>query len=149
MAVVPLMPAGMVEDRNRQTEEESKEKDTHRQILEVAERLFRQIGFQKPRVADIARELNMSTANVYRFFGAKSEINQAVCLDLLGRIEAEAEKIAASRGTAAQRMRNLVTSVEKAHSKLYMSDRKLHELIAAAITENWTISSTGATRPSS
>ncbi len=122
-----------------QTEKESKEKDTHRQILEVAERLFRQIGFQKTRVADIARELNMSTANVYRFFGAKSEINQAVCLDLLGRIEAEAEKIAASRGTAAQRMRNLVASVEKAHSKLYMSDRKLHELIAAAITENWMI----------
>ncbi len=122
-----------------QTEKESKEKDTHRQILEVAERLFRQIGFQKTRVADIARELNMSTTNVYRFFGAKSEINQAVCLDLLGRIEAEAEKIAASRGTAAQRMRNLVASVEKAHSKLYMSDRKLHELIAAAITENWTI----------
>jgi Tetracyclin repressor-like, C-terminal domain len=49
------------------------------------------------------------------------------------------EKIAASRGTAAQRMRNLVASVEKAHSKLYMSDRKLHELIEAAVTENWTI----------
>jgi hypothetical protein len=33
----------------------------------------------------------------------------------------------------------LVASVEKAHSKLYMSDRKLHELIEAAMTENWTI----------
>ena len=36
-------------------------------------------------------------------------------------------------------MRNLIGSVEKTHSKLYMSDRKLHELIAAAITENWTV----------
>ena len=122
-----------------QAEEESKEKDTHRQIVEVAERLFRQIGFQRTTLADIARELHMSKSNVYRFFAAKSGINEAVCLDLLGRIEAEAEKIAASRGTAAQRMRNLVASVEKAHSKLYMSDRKLHELIAAAITENWTV----------
>jgi AcrR family transcriptional regulator len=122
-----------------QAEKESKEKDTHRQIVEVAERLFRQIGFQKTMVADIARELHMSPANVYRFFGAKSEINAAVCKDILGKIEAEAEKIAASRGTAAQRMRNLVASVEKAHSKLYMSDRKLHELIEAAMTENWTI----------
>jgi AcrR family transcriptional regulator len=121
-----------------QAEKEFKEK-THRQIVEVAERLFRQIGFQKTRVADIARELHMSPANVYRFFAAKSEINDAVCLDLLGRIEAEAEKIGASRGTAAQRMRNLIGSVEKTHSKLYMSDRKLHELIAAAITGNWTI----------
>src|SRR5438132_13012704 len=80
----------------------------------------------------------MSTANIYRFFAAKSEINEAVCLDLLGRIEAEAEKIAAARGTAAQRMRNLIGSVEKTHSQLYMSDRKLHELIEAAMTENWT-----------
>ena len=122
-----------------QAEKESKEKDTHRQIVEVAERLFRQIGFQKTMVADIARELHMSPGNVYRFFATKSEINEAVCLDILGRIEAEAEKIAASRGTAAQRMRNLIGSVEKTRSKLYMSDRKLHELIAAAITENWTI----------
>ena len=45
-------------------------------------------------VADIARELHMSPANVYRFFAAKSEINEAVCMDLLGKIEAEAEKIA-------------------------------------------------------
>jgi AcrR family transcriptional regulator len=121
-----------------QAEKESKEK-TRRQIVEVAERLFRQLGFQKTVVADIARELRMSTANVYRFFAAKSEINEAVCLDLLGRIEAKAGKIAASRGTAAQRMRNLIASVEKAHCKQYMFDRKLHELIEAGMTENWTI----------
>jgi hypothetical protein len=33
----------------------------------------------------------------------------------------------------------LIGSVEKTHSKLYTSDRKLHELIAAATTENWTV----------
>jgi AcrR family transcriptional regulator len=137
MAVVPLMPGG--DGRNMQAEEESKEKNTHRQIVEVAERLFRQLGFQKTMVADIAHELHMSTASIYRFFAAKSKINEAVCLDLLGMIEAEAEKIAVSRGTAAQRMRNMIGSVEKTHSKLSMSDQKLHELIAAAITENWPV----------
>ena len=121
------------------TEKETKGKDTRRLIVEVAERLFRQLGYQKTTVADIARELHMSPANVYRFFGAKSEINAAVCMDLLGKIEAEAGKIAASRGTALQRMRNLVASIEKAHYKQYMFDRKLHELIEAAVTENWTI----------
>jgi hypothetical protein len=59
---------------------------------------------------------------------------------LLGKIEAEARKIAVSRGTTAvQRMCNLVTSVKKAHCKQYMFDRKLHELIEAAMIENWTI----------
>src|SRR5256886_3081403 len=121
------------------TEKEARGKDTRRLIVDVAERLFRQIGFQKTTVADIARELHMSPANVYRFFAAKSEINEAVCMDLLGKIEAEAEKIAASRGTAAQRIRNLFGSVEKTHTKQYMFDRKLHDLIEAAITENWVI----------
>ncbi len=121
------------------TEKEAKGKDTRRLIVEVAERFFRQLGYQKTTVADIARELRMSPANVYRFFGAKSEINAAVCMELLGKIEAEAGKIAVSRGTALQRMRNLIVSVEKAHYKQYMLDRKLHELIEAAMIENWAI----------
>jgi AcrR family transcriptional regulator len=109
-----------------------KRKDTRRLIIEVAERLFRQIGFQKTTVADIARELHMSSANVYRFFGAKSDIDEAVSMDLLSKIEAEAEKIAASRGTAAQKIRNLFVSVEKTHHKLFMFERKLHDLICTA-----------------
>ena len=44
------------------------ESDTRERILAVAERLFRQIGYQKTTVADIAKELRMSPANVYRFF---------------------------------------------------------------------------------
>src|SRR3984893_7347154 len=45
------------------TEKEAKGKDTRHLIVEVAERLFRQLGFQKTTVADIARELHMSPAN--------------------------------------------------------------------------------------
>ena len=133
-------PADVRQDgKTMRTERESKEKETHNLIVEVAERLFRQIGFQKTTVADIARELHMSPGNVYRYFTAKSEINKAVCMDLLGEIEAEAEKIAASRSTATQRIRNLIGAVEKTHHKQYMFDRKLHDLIDAAISENWAI----------
>lgn len=128
-----------LENPSMRVEKEAKGKDTYRMIVEVAERLFRQLGFQKTTVADIARELRMSPANVYRFFSAKSEINAAVCKDLLESIEEEAEKIAQSRGTAAQKLRNLVSSVESAHYKRFMYDRKLHELIEAAVTENWSI----------
>jgi AcrR family transcriptional regulator len=81
----------------------------------------------------------MSAANVYRFFAAKSEITEAVCMDLLGKIEAEAEKIAASRSTATQRIRNLFGAVENIHYKQYVSDRKLYDLIEASISENWAI----------
>jgi AcrR family transcriptional regulator len=37
-------------------------------ILEVAEEHFRSIGYHKTSVADIASELGMSPANVYRSF---------------------------------------------------------------------------------
>ena len=115
----------------------SKEKDTYKLIVEVAERLFREIGFQKTTVADIAREIGMSSANVYRFIAAKSELNEAVCLNLLAKIEAEAEKIAASRSTAAQRLRDLIGTVETIYLEQYVRDRKLYDLIEASITEKW------------
>src|SRR5712675_30352 len=47
------------------------EPDTRERILVVAERLFREIGYQKTTVADIAKVLRMSPANVYRFFDSK------------------------------------------------------------------------------
>jgi AcrR family transcriptional regulator len=125
--------------QNVRTERESKEKNTHKLIIEVAGSLFRQIGFHKTTIADIARELRMSPANVYRFFETKSDINKAVCMDLLGKIEAEAEKIATSCGAATQRIRNLISAIEKAHHKHYTFDRKLHDLKNAAISENWAI----------
>jgi AcrR family transcriptional regulator len=115
----------------------SKDEDTYKLIVEVAERLFREIGFQKTTVADIAREIGMSSANVYRFLAAKSEINEAVCLNLLGKIETEAEKIAASSGTGTQKLRNLIGTVETIHFKQYVRDRKLYDLIEASITKKW------------
>jgi len=40
------------------------EPDTRERILVVAERLFRQIGYQKTTVADIAKELRMSLLRI-------------------------------------------------------------------------------------
>jgi AcrR family transcriptional regulator len=119
------------------TKRKSKEEDTYKLIVEVAERLFREIGFQKTTVADIAREIGMSPANIYRFLAAKSEIKEAVCLSLLGKIEIEAEKIAASRDTATQKLRNLIGTVETIHFKQYVRDRKLYDLIEASVTKKW------------
>lgn len=116
-----------------------KEVDTHLNIVEVAERLFRQIGFQKTTVADIARELQMSPANVYRFFGAKAEINEAVGRRILREIEDAVEEIARLPGPAEKKLRNVVGSIEKLNAQRFMSDRKLHELFETAYDENWPI----------
>jgi AcrR family transcriptional regulator len=106
-------------------------------IIATAERLFRQFGFQKTTVADIARELRMSPANIYRFFSAKSEINAAVARLLMGEVETAAEAIAAGPGAAAERLRRLVVSSQAMNMERYVVDRKIHDMVEAAIQENW------------
>jgi AcrR family transcriptional regulator len=127
----------MLSGMHKLSEGRTEQKDTRMRIIEVAERLFQQIGFQKTVVADIARELRMSPANVYRFFANKSEINEAVCLNLLGKIETEAKKIAASDGAAAQKVRNLFGTVETILLEKYRVDPKLYDLIEASMTKKW------------
>ena len=58
---------------------DSSRQDNITRILDSAERLFRHYGYGKTTVADVARDLGMSTANIYRFFASKTEIHQAVC----------------------------------------------------------------------
>jgi AcrR family transcriptional regulator len=116
---------------------EDKEKDTRRSIIEVAERLSRQIGFQKTTVADIARELHMSPANIYRFFASKSEINEAVCQQILGEVEAAVESIAASATPPSQRVRAIIGAIEGHNAHRLLSDHKLHEMVESAVSENW------------
>jgi len=72
------------------------EPDTRERILVVAERLFRQLGYQKTTVADIAKELRMSPANVYRFFDSKKSIHEGVCRVLMGEVE-EAGRVIQAR----------------------------------------------------
>jgi AcrR family transcriptional regulator len=117
----------------------AKENDQRCRIIETAERLFRQLGFQKTTVGDIARELRMSPANVYRFFATKSEINGAVARQLIGEVEEAAEKIAAGEGTAAERLRNVIKTNEVMSAERYISDRKLHDMVDVALTEKWPI----------
>jgi AcrR family transcriptional regulator len=117
----------------------TKEKDQRQQIVETAERLFREIGFQKTTVADIARALRMSPANIYRFFGSKSEINAEVARLLMGEVETEAEQIATGAGPACERMRALIKTTEAMNSERYIGDRKLHDMVEVALNEQWPI----------
>src|SRR6266851_3695750 len=71
------------------------EPDTRERILVVAERLFREIGYQKTTVADIAKVLRMSPANVYRFFDSKKAIHEGVARSLMGEVEDAAQTIGA------------------------------------------------------
>jgi AcrR family transcriptional regulator len=115
------------------------EPDTRERILVVAERLFREIGYQKTTVADIAKVLRMSPANVYRFFDSKKAIHEGVARTLMGGVEDAAQAIATRRGSAASRLRELMTTIHRMNSERYIGDSKLHEMVEIAMEESWEV----------
>src|SRR4051794_3283257 len=108
-------------------------------ILVVAERLFREIGYQKTTVADIAKVLRMSPANVYRFFDSKKAIHEGVARGLMGEVEAAAKTIALAPGPAARRLRELIGTINRMNSERYIGDSKLHEMVEIAMQESWNV----------
>jgi len=115
------------------------ETDIRERILEVAERLFRQLGYQKTTVADIAKELRMSPANVYRFFDSKKAIHEGVCRLLMGGVDVEVRRIADAPGPAVPRLRELLKTVHRMNSERFVGDSKLHEMVEIAMEENWEV----------
>ena len=118
---------------------ENVETDTRERILVVAERLFREIGYQKTTVADIAKVLRMSPANVYRFFDLKKAIHEGVARVMMGGVEDAAQAIAAKRGPAASRLRELMTTIHRMNRERYVGDSKLHEMVEIAMEESWQV----------
>jgi len=115
------------------------EQDTRERILVVAERLFRQLGYQKTTVADIAKELRMSPANVYRFFDSKKSIHEGVARTLMSGVEDAAAAIMAKPGSAAPRLRELIITIHRMNSERYVGDNKLHEMVEIAMEESWEV----------
>jgi AcrR family transcriptional regulator len=116
-----------------------------RRIVQVASRLHREIGFRKTTVADIARGASMSPANVYRFFPSKQAIEEAVVADLFEHVCAAAT-FAARGGSALERLTAALRAISQLHEHRLKTDSKQHELIAAAVGENWAVALSYADR---
>lgn len=110
---------------------------TRARIADAAEALFRQIGYQKTSVADIAKACAMSPANVYRFFPSKSAINEAITHRLLDIVGCELEGISAGGGSAAERLRATARHLYLRDVELFFNEKRMHDMVGAAMTEHW------------
>jgi AcrR family transcriptional regulator len=115
----------------------TKPDDTRARIMDAAEALFRRLGFAKTAVADIAAELKMSPANVYRFFPSKNAIIEAICQRCLGECEERAWAVARSRGSAAERSERLVLEILAYHKENHLTDQRVNDMVLAAIELSW------------
>ena len=115
------------------------ETDVRERILVTAERLFREIGYQKTTVGDIAKTLRMSPANVYRFFDSKKSITAGVARRLMGDVEQALQVIVRKPDGATARLRELFETMHRMNRERYAGDSKMHEMVAVAMEENWDV----------
>ncbi|APO69324.1 TetR family transcriptional regulator [Rhizobium mongolense] len=106
-------------------------------ILDAAERLFRHYGYGKTTVADVARDLGMSPANIYRFFASKVEIHQAICGRMLAASYKQAYDICHLPINASERLRRFVYGQYQMTLDTMLDEQKVHEMVVVAIERDW------------
>jgi AcrR family transcriptional regulator len=111
--------------------------ETRARIVDQADALFRQYGYTKTNVADIAGELAMSTANIYKFFPSKNAIIQAAADRNLIQIKERLLRAARMRKSASARLLDIVLSIYTFHEEVFRHERQIYQLVLAATEENW------------
>lgn len=112
---------------------------TRAAIMDAADQLFRTLGYQKTAVADIARELRMSPANVYRFFPSKRAICEAIADRVLEQIVDAVRATVRGPGPVPDKVRALFRLLQEQTVALFFHERRMHDMVAAALEEHWPV----------
>jgi len=113
--------------------------DRREEILDAAERLYDSIGFEKTTIGDVARELGMSPANLYRSFPNRRAIDEAIARRQLSAIEDGAWAVARSGGDPAQVLKQLSLVVLRETQRILLSEQRMSHLCAVAARERWPV----------
>jgi AcrR family transcriptional regulator len=113
--------------------------DRREEILDAAERLYDSIGFEKTTIGDVARELGMSPANLYRSFPNRRAIDEAIARRQLSVIEDGAWTVARSGGDPAQVLKQLSLVVLRETQRILLSEQRMRHLCAVAARERWPV----------
>jgi AcrR family transcriptional regulator len=111
--------------------------DTRARIIESADAMFRRLGYAKTAVADIAAELRMSPANVYRFFSSKNAIVEAICQRCLSELDDKAWVVGRARAPASVRMEKLFLEILNYHRENLITEKRVHDIVLVAMENNW------------
>nr|WP_162240841.1 TetR/AcrR family transcriptional regulator [Bradyrhizobium tropiciagri] len=106
-------------------------------IVQAAIRLYREIGYRKTTVADVARDASMSPANLYRFYPCRRALEEAVVTGLLEEASAAAASAARSGRSGLERLNAFFRAIARTHEDRLANNVRLHELVVAAAQENW------------
>ncbi|MDQ2183667.1 TetR/AcrR family transcriptional regulator [Alcaligenaceae bacterium A4P071] len=106
-------------------------------IVERADARFRHYGFGKTTIAEIAADLDVSTAYVYKFFDSKLAICEAVCSLTLATIERALNAVAYGPLPSEAKFAALYDTLLAESLRLFFNERKLHDMVDVAMNEGW------------
>lgn len=108
--------------------------ETREEILNTAEQLFRSHGFANVAIADIATELSMSPANVFKHFRSKASLVDAIATRAIEETVASLRELSQSE-PAPERLCALAHHLMQMHVTGRMDAPFVFEMILFTITE--------------
>jgi AcrR family transcriptional regulator len=108
---------------------------TRERIIAAAGARFLHYGYQKTTMAEIARDLSMSTGNLYRFFPSKLDIAEAIALMHEEEENALMELLATVDLDPVERFRNYFRTVLDQSFRVIAESRKVFEIAQAISSE--------------
>ena len=112
------------------------QEETRSRIIDAAEARFRTYGYGKTTMAEIATDVGMSAANLYRFFENKLDIGAALAQRCFGEREKMIlEVVNNTELTAAQKLEGLVLAILRHTHGQFSTEPKMNELVEIIITK--------------
>ncbi len=110
--------------------------DIRQQIVEAAEQRFRHYGYRKTTMAEIAGDLGMSAANLYRYFSNKEDIGAACVECCFKEMELILREVVEKQGLSAeQKLRQFtLTNLDYIYNEA-INNPKINELNEMFINE--------------
>ncbi|MFP1681617.1 TetR/AcrR family transcriptional regulator [Alloalcanivorax sp. C16-1] len=109
------------------------------QILAVADDLFKAHGYRKTSVTDIAREIGVSGAYLYKFFDSKQAIGEAVCARALRSMDDALRAVVERDQPATQRLRDMLKTLVEEGLRLFLKERRMHDIVVVSIENQWAV----------
>ena len=111
--------------------------DVRDQIVAAATDHFSRYGYEKTTVSDLAKAIGFSKAYIYKFFESKQAIGERICANCLREIETEVRAAVDGADRPPEKLRRMFKVIVEASLRLFLRDRKLYDIAAAAATERW------------
>jgi AcrR family transcriptional regulator len=111
--------------------ERTKSEDTRERILVAAIQRFSNFGYRRTSISDVAEEARLARATVYLYWKRKEDLFVAGLERFNAYSQSLAEKGAATEGTAAERIQEMILSQYGATSDIVHGTTSGHEVFQA------------------